>query len=60
MIVQEPTHLDNGLLDDSYVKKSHISTDLTFSQKNVYFSDHDTVKFQVVTRDHDTDFQITM
>lgn len=21
MIVQEPTHLDNGLLDDSYVKK---------------------------------------
>lgn len=31
MIVQEPTHLDNGLLDDSYVKKSHIATDLTFS-----------------------------
>lgn len=31
MIVQEPTHLDDGLLDDSYVKKSHISTDLTFS-----------------------------
>ena len=39
------------------MKKSHVSTDVRFSFKNI--SNLDNVKFQVLTGDHDTDFQLT-
>ena len=47
MVVNEPTHIDGALLDHVYVKKELVNSfKITTLVKNVYFSDHDVVKFK--------------
>ena len=47
-IVNVPTHLSGSLLDHVYVKETILQEmKLDFTLKNVYFSDHDAVKFKL-------------
>ena len=48
MIVSDPTHLSGSLLDHIYVKTIFLNTvtDLQCIVKGIFFSDHDSVKFQ--------------
>ena len=46
LIVSNSTHLYGSLLDHVYILKEFLSeTDVTGSKIDVYFSDHDAVKF---------------
>ena len=48
MIVNVPTHLSGSLLDHVYVKETMLQDmNLEVTLKNVYFSDHDAVKFKL-------------
>ena len=48
MIVSEPTHLDGAALDHVYLLKSFFNNKKVHcSIKNIYFSDHDTVRFKI-------------
>ena len=48
MVVDEPTHLGGGLIDQVYVHKSLLSHfKLTSSFCNIFFSDHDAVKIKL-------------
>ena len=61
--VNEPTHLDDVLLDHAYIKKSFENKKHVKSIVNkVYFSDHDAVKVQIRFKDNNqgcTYFKIT-
>ena len=65
MKVSEPTHLDGALLDHVYIKKSFENDKhkhVTSIANNVYFSDHDAVKFQIIFKNNNQvgiDFNIT-
>ena len=48
MVVDEPTHLGGGLIDQVYVRKSLLNHfKLTSSICNIFFSDHDAVKIKL-------------
>ena len=48
MIVDKPTHLSGGLIDHVYLRKSFIDyANVNCIVKNVYFSDHDAVCFNI-------------
>ena len=47
-IVTEPTHLDGGLIDHVHIRKNLlINIDISTMVCNVYFTDHDSVKFSL-------------
>ena len=51
LIVKKPTHLSGSLLDHVYIKNDFtdkISTRCVM--KNIFFSDHDAIKFQLSAR----------
>ena len=64
LLVSEPTHMDGGLLDHVYIAKSFSTDKVSVTViKNVYFSDHDTVKLQIKCKmldnmDENIDFTI--
>ena len=61
LVVKEPTHLDGALLDHVYLYKLFPSKNVNAVVKNVYFSDHDAVKLQVlVGGSDDIHFKKTM
>ena len=52
-MVKEPNHLDGGLLDHVYLLKSFPTMNVNSFVKNIYFSDHDAVKFQILSEGND-------
>ena len=48
LVVREPTHLDKILLNHSYLHKMFPSKNVNAVVKNIYFSDHDAVKSQIL------------
>ena len=64
LLVSEPTYMDGGLLDHVYIARSFSTNKLsTTGIKNVYFSDHDSVKLQIKCKmldnmDENIDFTI--
>ena len=52
-MVKEPTHLDGGLLDRVYLLKSFPRMNVNLFVKNIYFSDHDAVKLQILAAGND-------
>ena len=60
-MVREPTHLDKMLLNHSYLHKLFPSKNVNVVVKNIYFSDHDAVKSQIlVGRNNIMHFDRTM
>ena len=47
------THLDEGLLDHVYLFKSFPRMNINSFVKNIYFSDHDAVKLQILADGND-------
>ena len=48
MIVSEPTHLDGAALDHVYLLNAFLpNKKIHCSVKNIYFSDHDAVRFKI-------------
>ena len=61
LVVKEPTHLDGALLDHVYLHKFFPRKNVNAVVKNIYFSDHDAVKFLIfVGGDDDIHFKRTM
>jgi len=51
LIVNEPTHLSGSLIDHVYVKKTLLEEySFKSSVTNIYFSDHDAVRFQIQSK----------
>ena len=49
LIVSGSTHLDGGLVDHVYLLKSFMGgKNVALLIKNIYFTDYDAVKFQVI------------
>ena len=53
LMVKEPTHLDEGLLDHVYLLKSLPSMNVNSYVKIIYFSDHDANKLQILAEAND-------
>ena len=53
LIVKELTRLHGGLLDHVYLLKSFSSMNVNSFVKNIYFSDHDAVKLQILAEGND-------
>ena len=61
LMVKEPTPLDGALLDHAYLHKLFPSKNVNAVVKNIYFSDHDAVKLQIlVGGNDDIHFERTM
>ena len=56
-MVKKPTHLDGTLLDHIYLHKLFPSKNVKVVVKNIYFSDHDAVKLQILVGGND-DFHL--
>ena len=52
-MVKEPIHLDGGLLGHVYLLKSFPRMSVNLFVKNIYFSDHDAVKLQILAEGND-------
>ena len=52
-MVKEPIHLDGGLLGHVYLFKSFPRMSVNLFVKNIYFSDHDAVKLQILAEGND-------
>jgi len=51
-VVTEPTHISGSLIDHIYVHKSLFQIfDIKTIVKNVYFSDHDSIKLKISTKE---------
>ena len=51
LIVDSPTHLSGSLLDHVYVSNNYLQEiEVTAIIKNVYFSDHDAIKFRIFAK----------
>ena len=53
LMVKEPIHLDGGLLDHVYLLKSFPRINVNSIAKNIYFSDHDALKLQILAEEND-------
>ena len=61
LVVKEPTNLDGALLDNVYLHKFFPGKNVNAVVKNIYFSDHDAVKSQIlVGRNNIIHFDRTM
>lgn len=48
LIVKDPTHLSGGLIDHVYIKKTFLTDrEVKCIVKNIYFSDHDAICFNI-------------
>ena len=52
-MVKELTHWDGALLDHVYLHKLFPSKNVNVVVKNIYFSDHDAVKLQILVGGND-------
>ena len=43
-LVQEPTHIQGGLIDHCYVSHNILPTNVRINQKSVYYTDHDMIE----------------
>ena len=52
-VVKEPTHLDGALLDHVYLYKLFLSKNVDAFAKDIYFSDYDAAKLQILFQGND-------
>ena len=52
-MVKEPTHLDGALLDHVYLYKLFLSKNVDAFAKDIYFSDYDAAKLQILFQGND-------
>ena len=52
-LVQEPTHIQGGLIDHCYVSQNILLTNVRINQKSVYYTDHDMIEI-LYTNDDET------
>ena len=52
-LVKEPTHLDGALLDHVYLYKLFLSKNVDAFAKDIYFSDYDAAKLQILFQGND-------
>ena len=46
-LVQEPTHIEGGIIDHCYISETIKSESVILSQKSVYYTDHDIIPVKV-------------